>query len=446
MQAGELAVGVEAGGKLALRDRPIEVVGLVLLAAPDQLDRDAGEFLGDRHRLMHVVLRAAAPAEAAAEVVAVDFALGERNARGLRQRRERRFEVLRRHPALGLVGRELHGGVHHLHAGVGEERRRIDRLDLLRRLVDGLQRIAVLALAVGRCRGEALLELLGDARARDVAVAGLVPDDGQRVERLLGAPPGVGHHGNAGVLDLHHLLHAGHSGDLALVEALQLAAEHRAVLDRGAQHARQLEVDRVDLAAVELVGGVEPLQRLAGDGPVLRVLELDGLRIGRRHLGRCRRDLAVAGLALARRVGDDALRHGELGDRHLPLVGRRLQQHDARRRAAAPHVVLRRADAAAAAGAHLAPGALARKVAPGRDAFGRDLAPVALQLFGDELREAGERALPHLRARDADDAGVVGLDRDPDVDLVRRAVLRLARTARSVRAPDRRRPPPPSRR
>ena len=83
---------------------------------------------------------------------------------------------------------------------------------------------------------------------------------------------------------------------------VELAAEHRAILDRGAQHAGQLDVDRVDLAAVELVGGVEPLQRLAGDLPVLRILELDGLGIGRRDLRRGRRDLAVAGLALARGV------------------------------------------------------------------------------------------------------------------------------------------------
>ena len=49
--------------------------------------------------------------------------------------------------------------------------------------------------------------------------------------------------------------------------------------------------------------------------------------------------------------------------------------------------------------------------------FGRDLLPVALELLGDELGEAGERALAHLRARDADHAGVVGLDDDPGVDL-----------------------------
>ena len=106
----ELAVGVEAGRHLALRDRAVEIVRLIFLAAPDHLDRRVGEFLRDLDRLMDVVLRAAAPAEAAAEIVAVDLAFVERNAGGLRQRRQRRFEVLRRHPALGLVGRQLHGG------------------------------------------------------------------------------------------------------------------------------------------------------------------------------------------------------------------------------------------------------------------------------------------------------------------------------------------------
>ena len=91
VQARELAVGIEARRQLALRDRAVKIVRLVLLAAPDQLDWNTGEFLGDRHRLMHVVLRAAAPAKAATEVVAVDFAVRQRNAGGLRERRERRL-------------------------------------------------------------------------------------------------------------------------------------------------------------------------------------------------------------------------------------------------------------------------------------------------------------------------------------------------------------------
>ena len=52
----------------------------------------------------------------------------------------------------------------------------------------------------------------------------------------------------------------------------------------------------------------------------------------------------------------------------------------------------------------IAPHALARDVLPGRRILGRDLRPVALELLGDELGEAGERALAHLGARDADDA------------------------------------------
>ena len=51
-------------------------------------------------------------------------------------------------------------------------------------------------------------------------------------------------------------------GRCAILDSSKLfdpAAEHRAIPDRRAHHSRQLHVDRIDLAAVELVGGVEPL-------------------------------------------------------------------------------------------------------------------------------------------------------------------------------------------
>ena len=126
------------------------------------LDRHAGEFLGDRDRLVDVILGAALPSEAAAEVMAIDLALRERQTRGRRQRRQRRLETLRRRPALRLVGGETHRGVVHLHAGMGEERRRIGRLDLLRRAGDRRQGIALAPLAIGLGRGQAALEMLGD--------------------------------------------------------------------------------------------------------------------------------------------------------------------------------------------------------------------------------------------------------------------------------------------
>src|SRR5262249_59650656 len=85
--------------------------------------------------------------------------------------------------------------------------------------------------------------------------------------------------------------------------------------------------------------------------------------------------------------------------------------------AAAANIVLRGADTAAAAGRHLAPDALAGEVSPRRDLFCLYLVPIALELFGDELGEARDRALSHLRARDADHAGVVGFDENPRIDL-----------------------------
>ena len=376
---------------------------------------------------MHVVLRAAAPAEAAAEVMPVHLALRERNAGGFRQRRERSLEVLRRHPAFGLAGRQLHRRVHHLHAGMREEGRRVGRLDLLRRARDRRHGVAVAALAVVLGRRETVFEVLRDGRVGDLGVVAFVPLDLDGVERGLGVPPGVGDDRDRGVAHLHHFLDARHLRRLGVIEAHDLGAEHRRILDRGVEHARQLHVDGVDLRAVELVGGVEPLQRLAGDLPALRVLELDVLRVRRRHLGGRGRDLAVADGPLRGGMRDDAVRHGHFADRHLPLVGRGLQQHHARGGAALAHVFLRDADAARAAGAHLAPGALAGEIARRRDALGRDFLPVAFELFGDELGEAGERALAHFRARNADDAAVVRLDRDPDVHFAWRRPARRPR-------------------
>jgi hypothetical protein len=116
-------------------------------------------------------------------------------------------------------------------------------------------------------------------------------------------------------------------------------------------------------------------------------------------------------------VPNDAVGNGELAHRHLPFLGRGLQQHQAGHGAAAADIVLRAADAAAAAGRHVTPDPLAGEVLAGGDPIDGHLLPVAFELFGDELGETGERALAHLRARDTDHGGVVGLDHHPGVDL-----------------------------
>src|SRR5438105_2637332 len=111
------------------------------------------------------------------------------------------------------------------------------------------------------------------------------------------------------------------------------------------------------------------------------------------------------------------------GGGHFPLIRGRLHEHHARGSAAFAHVLVRLANAAAAAGGEIAPGALALHALAGRRIFDAHLRPVALELLGDELRETGDGALPHLGAHYTDVHGVVGRDRDPDADL-RRAILR----------------------
>ena len=396
----------------------VAAVEHVLLARPDQLDRRARHLLRDRHRLAHEIVARRAPAEAAAEIEPVDVALADRQAGGIGRRRKRRLGVLRRRPDLAFRVRPERRRVHRLHGGVVLIREGVDRLVRLRGAGDGGLDVAALVADEGLLRGEALLQHRGDVGARELRVRPLVPVDGEGFEGVLRAPPGIGDDGDAGVADLHDALDAGHAGDLRRIEALQLAAEDRTIPDRRVQHARKGHVHAVDLLAVQLVESVEPLHRLAGDGPVLRVLERDLLR--HRHRRGERRDLAVGRGAAGRAVRHDAFGGAAILLVDAPFLGGRGDQHRAGGCAPAADVILRIADAAAAGGLVIAPDAVALQVLAGRRIFRRHLRPVAFELLGHELGEAGEGALSHLDAGDADHHGVVRLDHDPGVDLGRR--------------------------
>ena len=89
--------------------------------------------------------------------------------------------------------------------------------------------------------------------------------------------------------------------------------------DRRVQHVGLADVDAEDHLADDLVRGVEPLERLAGDRPVLwifqrHVLGLIELAGGFRHLAEGHR-------AVRRLVGDHAVRSAALGRRHVPGIG-----------------------------------------------------------------------------------------------------------------------------
>ena len=294
----------------------------------------------------------------------------------------------------------------------------VDRLDLSGRAGNRRLGVAVLVADIGRLRiVEAFSEPFGDRFAGDLGVLAFVPDDRQSIQRGLGVPPGIGDDGDRAVADADDLLDALHAGDLGFVEALQLAAEDGTILDRGVEHARQLDVDAVDHRTGRLVDGIKPLHALAGDLPVLWVLQLDvggrfEFRGGFHHL-------AVGRGFARRRMGNDAVGGGAFRGRHLPFVGGGLHQHHARGGAALADVILAGANAAAAAGREIAPGALACDTLTRRRILSDDLRPVAFEFFGDELGKPGEGALSHFRARDANHGGVVRADHHPDIDLGR---------------------------
>ncbi len=143
-------------------------------------------------------------------------------------------------------------------------RRFIERLDDLAArcaLGEVIVDIAVVARAHHRTVERVAIKL-GELRA--VGLAGLagVPFRLEQCERFLGAPEAVGNHRDR-VVELDHLLHAAPALDRRLVHALELAARHRAGIDRGIDHARNLRIDGELGGAVDLQRRIETRQRLA---------------------------------------------------------------------------------------------------------------------------------------------------------------------------------------
>ena len=123
-------------------------------------------------------------------------------------------------------------------------------------------------------------------------------------------------------------------------------------------------------------------------------------------------------------MGDDAHAGGTFRNRNAPSLRRGLDQHGTAGGTTFAHIVDRGADAATAAGRHVAPGALVGEVHLGCDIFRLDETPVGIELIGDKLRQAGQCALTHLGACDADDRRIIGLDDDPDAKFGARWCLR----------------------
>ncbi len=315
-------------------------------------------------------------------------------------------------------------GILRLERRMRQERKHILRLDDLGR---GLER----GLGVANCRNAwarsrrrlrcPRRQLLGLRRVPDAALRrhrAFVPHDLQRPTRVVGLPPAVGDDCDAGgeevvapprdrvdderVLDARQPLH------LVEIGADRLAAKHRTLIKDREQRPRRLDVDAERRLAGHDGGVVDALDRLADDLEVLRILVrgLDGFDGGRRHRCDTLRQRRVGGLASGSGMRDDAASRRQFTSRHVPLLRGGGQHHQPAAGADLAHRIVVDWDGAAAAFG-LRP---VLRIQIGL--LDLDLAPIDVELVGDDLRQGGPDALSGLRVLRDDRECVVRMDGD----------------------------------
>ena len=181
-----------------------------------------------------------------------------------------------------------------------------------------------------------------------------------------------------------------------------------------------MRIDGEFRRAVDLERRVEAGDRLADQLELIRrpdrrlLVELD--------LGGIGGERAVVEAASGRLVSDLAVGRLAFACRHVPALRRRGDQPHARAGAGLQQHLPRRAHAAAADGRHLAVDVVLAQVAGRRGVLDLHLRPVAFELLGDDHRQRGDGALPHLLMRRADENAAVGIDGEERVDFVRRGL------------------------
>ena len=367
----------------------------VLFARPDDLDRPV-DLLRDAHGLADIV-HFEPPAETAADQVVVDDNLLERQPGHLRCDSLRAGNDLIADPDLARVGTNVHGAVHRLHRRMCEERHVVGRLKF-RPLAQSLGDVA------GRFRDRARFLARGDKAVQHIGrghlgVRPFVPRDVEDVEALLGGPHVVADDRDE-IVENDDLADPRHGLRPLVVDMRELAAEHWAARERGDLHARRPRVDAIDGFTVDLVGRVEPFQRLADQ------LEIRG-RFQRRILWRRQSGsglgkLAIGGLLGARVVKNLAVLRPAGRRSDAPLRRRGLHQHGPGGRARNPHRLPKRANGGRAAGHLEAEKRVRVELVVRRRRDRGHVFEGRIKLLCEDHGEGGVDALSHLDLRDCE--------------------------------------------
>ena len=402
------------GAHAQRRLRAIAVGADVLFARPDDFDRPL-EGLGHLDRLGQFVVDGATAEPAAEEAIVDEHRLALDPAR-FRSERERRFRSLRAHPYVDAVCAPMRGRVERFHRRMRQIGNFVHGLDRFGGLGESRVDIAVAA-AVSQRPVERRAIFGSELRAIRGSGWAEVPFDRHRMKRFLGAPEIVGDDRHA-IGHRHGGENSATPGDSSEIIGFELAAEHRAVGDSGIGHVRQTGVDSEARRAGDLERRIDALDLLADQLEL--VGRLDRGLLGERDLGGVRREFAEGRQAPRGFVPHDATAGDARGGLHAPSRRRRSDEPRAGGSARLLQVDARAAHRPRAPGSHRLIDIVVDEVAVGGSVFDLHLGEVAFQLLGDNHRHRGQDALAHVGLGDPEGDGIVRVDDDEGVDLVRR--------------------------
>jgi hypothetical protein len=279
----------------------------------------------------------------------------------------------------------------------------------LHRLADERQRLVDITAAFRHAAARLhrqIGERLADAGGGQRCVRSFVEVDLQRAAALHGRPCVAADNCNS-LRDLHDVRDSGHGFCLRGIEARDLAAKHRAARDHRVEHPRQLHIDAERGPAGDLGGRVDARNRFANELELRRIFERDG----RRHRQLCCRlgEAAVGQARICGGVDHDPVFRAALRRVDAPARGRSLHQHVAYCCARSAQRIVGRADGHAAERA-LQRAAIERRV--DRRELGLDARPIAVELFGEQLRERRFGSLPIVRLVNGERHDLVRTDAD----------------------------------
>ncbi len=310
MVGGDRPIRGEHGRDRIHRTRTIRIVANVVLARPDNLDRDPGSFR-NLDRVGDVVLTQP-PAEAAAQQRRLHDDGGGREATRFHRCLLRGDRRLRRRPDGDAVGTHVGRRVHRFHRRVRRVRDFIRRDDR-RSGAEHRERIAgLLHHRAGRPHSSTRRGIQG--RRGNVRIRARCPPDAQGLAALKRRPRIVRDHRDAG-RNRDHLAHAGNPQRVAVIDRGDRRADLAWLLDRGELHPRHDDVEPIDCGPVRLPEDVEPARTRSEQHELRRRLEpyrgRDRKRRGKRNerTARMLRAGRSARSRRRRRCGSPSRRH-----------------------------------------------------------------------------------------------------------------------------------------